>query len=159
MTRQRSWKGVISREPGLCKFDTGRGCRHSGLLDLDGWRWILEAARMSQYGLLSAVLLAVSWQMTVFTIWLYDDDHHNYIMPASSSSHRDTVVSPLLSATPEYLLSQPSTSLCQTKEFSGFNTHWPSVSRYYLSEGQSRTSTYMVLVWEDQELTGYASRL
>lgn len=27
-------------------------------------------------------------------------------------------------SSPEYLLIQPSTSLCQTSEFSGFNTHY-----------------------------------
>lgn len=40
----------------------------------------------------------------------------------------------LPSLTPEYLLSQPMTSLCQTSEFSGFNTHYQSVSRDGSSE-------------------------
>jgi len=52
-------------------------------------------------------------------------------------------------STPLYLLIQPKTSLCQTREFSGFNTHYNCQLPF--TNAIEKTTTYMVLVRERQE--------
>lgn len=62
-------------------------------------------------------------------------------------------------SSPVYLLIQPSTSLCQTREFSGFNTHYRQESQQSTDIDRDLVAAYMVLVRKRQEPTRHAPGL
>ena len=65
----------------------------------------------------------------------------------------------LESSTPEYLLIQPSTSLCQTSEFSGLSTHYNPNCQLRVLGVDMEEKTYVVFVREHQEPAGHAAAL